>query len=477
MSDPLSDLYNACDPLKPATADFYVDSDEARGSLDFSLQFLNELKRINGSFLTRLFTGHLGCGKSSELHHLAERLRNPSPVIGDRRYFPIILDAEQFVDTYDVTPTDVLLSVLARVAQELEGIGIKLQDHFLWRRLVKNTNFLKEFFLSEIEVPKEIEVEKEFPLAKVTARFGLLKSDPTNRQIVREALGRDTSQLKLEIQLQLEKARGRLQKQGYSDFVLILDNLEKINRVQGLEDGYQSHRQFFIESASQLTNLGAHVVYTVPLPLVIRDGRDLATCYGTRPFVLPMIKIENRPPKRGPHEEGRTTLRKIIEKRAGGRTQLDKTIAGDALNLLVDFCGGHTRQLITSVRYAASQTAGPLIALKDARRANAEMVALYATMPRRFYPKLAELELHPYQDIDSGDPDIQTMLEQLIVLEYRNGNGSTDDNSREKPWYAVHPVIRTFPAFLDRVEELKKTRKTRGKSQAAPKSRKKPPKS
>jgi len=460
MYDILKLFYNACNPLKPADKNQYVDADDVRGSRDFSRQFLRELNNIEGDFLTFLFTGHTGCGKSSELYHLAEQLRNPAPNMKSPRYFPIILDAEEFVDSYDVTPTDVLLSILARAAQEMKKIGIELQDRFLYRRLAANLDFAKDLFLSEIGAPSEIGAEGIVPLAKVTAKFPLLKSDPTNRQAVRAALGRDTSALKTEIQDQFEKARLKLSKakgpngEVYKDFVLILDNLEKIDRVQGQDDGYKSHRQFFIDSASQLMELGVHVVYTVPLPLVIHDGSELATRYGNRPFVLPMIKVEERPPKRKAYEDGREKLRAILQRRAG-KTPLASLIAPDALNFLISSCGGHTRQLMMFIRSAISQTDSPPIGLREAQQAIADTVDLYSRMQASYWPKLAGIELSLDQTIDSGDDDVKAMLQQLIILEYRNGGDREDPVGANVPWYAVHPLVRQLPAFKRAVGALR----------------------
>ena len=457
MNEILKHLYNACNPIKPATPSQYVDSDEARGSRDLSRQFLNDLNNIEDDFLTFLFTGHLGCGKSSELHHLAEQLRNPDPLLNSPSYFPIILDAEEFIDSYDVTPTDVLLSILARVALELREIGIELQDSFLWRRLTA----VKDLLLTEIDLPQEVEAEVTFPLAKVTAKLPLLRSDPNNRKIVRDALGRDTSTLKSEVKHQFEKARGKLKDKkaqdgkSYKDFVLILDGLEKIDRVGGEKDGYQSHRLFFLESASQLTDLGVHVIYTVPLPLVINDGPELASRYGSTPFVLPMIKIEERPPERGRYEKGWNTLHKLVQQRIGTDTPVDSVIDDDALEFLIQYSGGHTRQLLTFLRQAVTLSDQPPIDLRAAEQAIADTVSLLSRMPERYWEKLAALEVSPVQRIDTADEDFRAMLQQLIVLEYRNSGDEEDPFNPSAPWYAVHPLVRELRPFKAVVEKLK----------------------
>jgi hypothetical protein len=246
----------------------------------------------------------------------------------------------------------------------------------------------------------------------------------------------------------------------YADFVLILDNLEKISRVQGQDDGYKSHRQFFIESASQLTGLGAHVIYTIPLPLVIHDGPELAALYGRPPFVLPMIKVETRLPARGYDKKGEEILQQMLQKRAGTSRPLDTLIKKDAVKFLLHNCGGHTRQLMTFTRDAIARTKEAPIKLPAAHRAIGATVDLYSRMPGRYWAKLAKLERSDLQTIDADDPDVKAMLQQLIILEYRNGGKQGAPFASSAPWYAVHPIVRQLPQFQQAIKRFDAERKT-----------------
>ena len=79
MSDVLKDLYNACNPVVPATAEYYMDCSAVRGSNPLTRQFQGELSKTNDP-LFFLFSGHIGSGKSSELEHLRHTLAHPSPI-------------------------------------------------------------------------------------------------------------------------------------------------------------------------------------------------------------------------------------------------------------------------------------------------------------------------------------------------------------------------------------------------------------
>src|SRR5262245_30835985 len=81
-----------------------------------------------------LFTGHIGSGKSSELEHLRQVLLQPSKT--HERCYPILLDAGEYLDAYDVTSTDILLSIVAEVASSLrEHLGIELSDNYFVKRV------------------------------------------------------------------------------------------------------------------------------------------------------------------------------------------------------------------------------------------------------------------------------------------------------------------------------------------------------
>lgn len=122
MSDLRAQLFNACDPLVPATVEYYVDCSAERGNDALAKEVLNKLG-MTTSPLRFLFSGHIGSGKSSELEHLRNCLENPDTK--GKRFFPILLDAGDYLNEYNVTPTDILLAIVAEVASTFkEKLGI-----------------------------------------------------------------------------------------------------------------------------------------------------------------------------------------------------------------------------------------------------------------------------------------------------------------------------------------------------------------
>ncbi|HUT52545.1 MAG TPA: hypothetical protein VM658_04085 [bacterium] len=444
MADILKKLYNACNPLEPASHEYFVSSNPARGSCDLTFEFSNSLRSIEKDFLCFLFSGHVGCGKSSELHHLAEELKKPAA--GSQPCFPIIIDAGEFLDEYNVVPSDILLALVSQVAFELEQAGIGLQDSYF----LKKWDEIKGILFREVALE-----DGSFSFSKVTANIKLLKRDPEARDKVRKALETRLSSLRDQIRLFFEKARSEVKKKNYSDFILIIDNLEKIQRIEKINEGYESHRELFINRSPQLTGLGAHVVYTVPLPLVLSDGPELLAKYGTTPFVLPMIKVFHKRAPNSAYDKGYDTLRELIKRRVGQGAELTSIIKEDALKFLFRYSGGNTRQLLMFLRESSVHTDQPPITLEVAQRAISETVSIYSRLPKSYWPKLAALEKSSEKNIDISDPEIKTMLHSLCILEYRNGDQDDAFNS-PVPWYAVHPIIRELRTFKDAVKRKKK---------------------
>lgn len=450
MSDVLKHIYNACNPYKPATAEYYLDCAEARGSSALTQRFQKHLTQTEeGDYLRFLFSGHVGCGKSSELEQLCHALANPTA--SDGRYFPVLLNVSDYIDEYDVTPTDILLAIVTELAATLrEEVGIELKDKYFSKRL----NEVKEFFLSDVEIN-----EGDLPLWGAKVKVQRLRRDPDARKKVREALPHTTTIL-TEINTVLDQARLRLKKvkvkkgeSPYKDIVLILDNLEKIQRIEGQKEGEASQRELFLERAPQLTGLQAHVVYTVPLRLARSDGSPLRQRYGVDPFVLPMVKVIERG-SRKPFPPGVDCMRRLLQKRLGG-LGLNEVFAEDALNFLLTYSGGHVRDLMIFVREACTYGDLP-IPLKAAHQAIAQTVRTYSTsIHKDHWKKLAELDLSADQKIPGGDPDYLAMLENLSVLEYING-GEDDPFADAEPWYAVNPIVRELQKFKSAVNALSK---------------------
>lgn len=469
MSEALNRIYAACKPDEPATTQYYVDCGEARGETGLTTVFIRHLtlatKAGGNNYLRFLFSGHIGCGKSSELEHLSDALKRQGAL--HPRYLPILLNASDYLDDFDVSLTDILLAVVTEVAATLKAeLGYDLKDSYFKTRF----NEIKEFLLSDVDVSKA-----EYEMFGLKLEIQRLKRNPDARKKVRDRLREHTTRLHIEINRVFEEARlavkrhtdslGRTQ---FDDIVLIFDNLEKIRKFGDKEEGLASQRELFLESYTQLTGLEVHTIYTVPLRLVrSADGPQLAQRYGLEPLVLPMVKVFERGRRDKPYEQGIARIRGILEKRLGGLT-IEEAFTTEALAFLLKYSGGHTRYLVSFVQNAcayADDVPLPLSAVQKAVQATARTFS--AAVPEAHWQKLAQLELSHDQKIINDDLAYTTMLENLSVLEYLNG-GDEDVFAEAEPWYAVNPIVCELKKFKEAVAFLQDANRITAKTEQEP---------
>ena len=117
----LKDAYNAVllDPLQSGDPR-WVDCSQARGGTD--VMGLLAL-RIEGSSrsTSQLISGHRGCGKSTELLRLANRLER-------EKFLVVYFAADEDIDMGDLVYTDLLLSIIKRLERTLSEKGIKIDE-------------------------------------------------------------------------------------------------------------------------------------------------------------------------------------------------------------------------------------------------------------------------------------------------------------------------------------------------------------
>lgn len=456
MDEAVQQIMLACDPEKPATADYFVDSDEARGETDLTRRLVGLLKGLSSAedkYLKFLFSGHLGCGKSSELANVSHRLKQRQPLAPG--YLPVLLNISDYFDVYDVTMLDLVLAIVTELADTLrQQAGYDLKDSYFKTRFDE----IKEYLLSEVEIN---EGEVELPGLKLKVQR--LKSSPDARKQVRERLKEKEPRMLDEVNRVFTEARAAVRRvtdaqgrQAYADFVLIFDNLEKMQSFEGIKEPAAAHRELFLERYTQLTGLQAHAIFTVPLRLVRSvNGPQLKHLYsGEDPYVLPMIKVFMRE-TREPYEKGREVIRQMLRRRFYPRSLAD-VFAPEALDFVLDYSGGHTRTVFSFVRTACTYADRLPLSLKATQEAVKGTVATYSTsIPKDHWEKLARLELSPDQLIDNNDSDYLQMLENLSVMEYRNGGEENVFESSE-PWYAVHPIVRELRKFKEAQQRLLK---------------------
>ncbi len=439
----LRDAYNNADPVQPLPAGDprYVDCTPVRGNEDVVSQMLKKILWAESRFTAQLFTGHRGCGKSTELLRLQARLEEAGYVV-------LYFESDDDLDLNDIEHTDLLLTIARRVVSDLDKKGFRLSEGLLkeveaWFNEVLYSEEQRREIERELQAEAELGIglPKELPLvARLLARVtGQIKTGRTVKTEIRRKLDPQISQLIGNVNLLLRAVHAQIRKKGQQGLVLIVDNLDRIV-FRDLENGRTSHTAFYVEHGEQLRELDCHLIYTVPISLMYSDRATVVQSIFPDCHVLPMIKVHDR--ENIPCAPGLTHLRDILD----ARIDLDTLCTPDAVTYLCEASGGHPRDLMFMVRQACVYAPGDVwprpITLDVIKRAEAQLIATYSRMiPETHYPFLARV--HITKQVQS-DESHELMLYNLSVLEYINGM---------PPWHDVHPAVRKLPKFQAALQE------------------------
>jgi AAA ATPase domain len=216
----LSRFYKACNPSYTLNINnvldrqYYIDFADVRGCKIVE-ELQRTISRISPDEPTcQLFTGHIGCGKSTEL----QRLKAELELAG---FHVVYFESSQDLDMADIDVSDILLSVARQVSISLEGIDIKLKPGYF-------TNLFKEvgdFLQSPIELSAQAELS--LGIAKITAKT---KDSTQLRNQLRQYLEPRTNSILQAINEEvLEKAIEQLKLRGQKGLVVIVDNLDRVD--------------------------------------------------------------------------------------------------------------------------------------------------------------------------------------------------------------------------------------------------------
>jgi hypothetical protein len=431
---PLVRLYRACEPSQSLEADDrrYVNCDEARG--ENLVQFLDRrLRRADPSRPEiRLFCGHRGVGKTSELLRLRQLLEHP-PGAAHLPFKVVYYDVELSLDVNDLDFPDLLVLTAAELERQLRQAaipGFSARSELLSR--VREG--LKRLLGSEVAL-KEAEIETFFGSLTVE-----LRNRPTARQLLRAAIEQQSTNLLGAVNDLLTTANVSLRNANYEGLVLIIDGLDKVvlHALAGGESN--THKRLFIDRGEQLAGLNSHTIYTVPISLIYsKYFTQLEETLGMHNVPMPMIRLRGADKSDPtPATLGMKKMLEILEARCRYAQVEIKDVFDHAhtAHYLCLMTGGHPRHLMMFLQAALAE----IDLFPITRLAAQEAVRKYANsllrqVPDEFWPKLRQFAV-PRDDIPKDEMH-REMLFLLHIFEYENG----------QPWYEVNPVLRTLAKF------------------------------
>jgi AAA ATPase domain len=443
MTVDLRQFFQATNPSKTLVLEniedqkYYIDFSSVRGG-----KIIEEL-RENITFFSpneptcMLFTGHIGCGKSTELLRLKLELQAEN-------FHVVYFESSQDLEMADVDIGDFLLAIARRVSQSLADINLaeplKLKELLqgAWRVLNSEVTGVKAKIPGIGDLGFSSEKEKfslAFGIGEITTRT---KSDANLREKLNQYLGPQKTKLLEAINSELlEPAIAKLKQHGQKGLVVIVDNLDRIDS-RPKPWGRPQQEYLFIDQSEYLTKLHCHLVYTMPLALKFsNDYNNLTQRFPEDPKVLPMVSVQLMDGSE--LKPGMALLRQMVLARAfpelSTQERFDKITeifdSQESLDRLCQVSGGHVRDLLRLLNnWIQRQRQLPL------RREVLE--ALIRVRRNEMTMQISDEEWELLRQVQKrkkvgGDRDYQALVHSRLVFEYRNDAGES--------WFDVNPIL------------------------------------
>ncbi len=401
----LAQAFRYFDPDRPLSGEWFRAFHVPRPD-EQRLQDLKDHLQLAGEdeFTKVLFTGPRGSGKTTELQHLVQEMRDS--------HFVAFIQGEDLLALGDVAYQDVLV-----------GMGLAIYEQV--RTLQHPTPALQEavdnlrYWWAEHIVEEQVTDDHpafSLDLNLGVARFGAQwQSSPEFRVLVRRRIESRLSELldKLNHLLRLvAEATGKR-------VLLLVDGLDKIYSPTQARD-------LFLNPA--LLQPQAQIVYTLPLALIHQPDFHQARQSFDLAVILPNIAVRTREGR--PWPPGRDMLREVLHRRMD-----PALIEEDAADYAIEMSGGVLRELMLLMRTSilrarrALGDQGP-IQMPHVQAAVEEVKNTYRrTLSWEDYPALRRLR--ETKDLGSLDPEVASrLLHGLAILEYNGQN-----------WWDVHPIV------------------------------------
>jgi AAA ATPase domain len=447
----ITSIMSAFDPFDPPSAQAYVDCKSVRGDWDVVVELGKKIVFSPG-YTCRLFTGHRGSGKSTEL------TRRLNEYLKQQGFLVVYFSADgQDLEPGDVHYSDILLSCVRHL---VEAVHLENEDNPLVTWLENRWSWLKDFALTKLsfeELKLEGNVIPQF--AKITTT---LRTVPDKRREMRQKINEETPSLLTALNEFIDKAQQRLKSDNKAGIVLIVDNLDRIPNLKDEEK--DNCRDIYINRSTVMRGLHCHVIYTVPIAMVYSSiATELHENYD-RPIELPIVMV--RDPDGSINQAGLDTLRNLVCQRLESidpklvknveSTQVDAPQVFEspaALNSLCVISGGRMRILMQLIQAAMDYNNNTQVIISEAsaKRAVQETMKAYTNgVLVDQWTMLARITSRP--KTVTNTPENFELLRNGYLLEYRY----YDDNEDLIVWQDVHPLVancRQFKEALSKISE------------------------
>lgn len=434
----------ALDPHDLSTAGYYIDFSEVRGG-----QIIEELRTAiawaeETDYKCELFTGHIGCGKSTELLCLKEKLEADG-------FHVVYFVSDEDLDMGDAEITEILLAIARQVSESLEkdqGIKAKLAETLQGAKKLLLSDVLavdikgKVPFLGEIGGGLDLSDEQTNQLS-FSGLIGEISTTTRKNRDVRDRL-REFLEPKSEKVIDVlneglfAPVGEKLREAGKAGLVVLVDNLDRLHSRRRDGNGKSQSEYLFGDRGDELTRLQCHVVYIMPLALRYSDSyRLVKERFKTVAKVLPMVPVRKRDGL--VNYIGLARLKQMVLARAYPQlseaerlTKITEIFESEeTLNALCDASGGHVRNLLRILN--------PWITLE--KRFPFTSTGLQKILDRERNEDVQNISPDEWEKLKGireshrvgGMEEYEKLIGSLSVYEYIDGDGNS--------WYDVNPVL------------------------------------
>lgn len=419
----VSEIFNAFSPAplqESQMAEFYCeDTMQYRTSDKYisPIEDIFDICRMPEENNACLLLGHRGCGKSTELNRMAERLHGHG--------FPVkIIHCSRDLDLLSIVHSDLFILMGEALLQLADELGCRMEKQLLeeidkfWN---EGTETVTSHGVEEISLEAEASAGVKWSLASILSIFAQIKTDLKFNEETRQEYRRKIRIRSSEwIRILGTVADKITDKADGKRPIIIFEDLDRLNP----EDAWT----VFYNYAAILSGMKFPVIYTFPIALSY-DKRFSAMESYFITKTLPMIKIEKIDGQ--PFAEGIAVIREIVEKRAN-----PVLFENDVLDKLIQYTGGSLRDLFRVINAAAKRAErrdSASIDMEDADYAlEEEKTSLTRRIEQKDYPFLLNIIQGNKERIEDKE-QLLNMLQATVVLEY---NG--------KRWHNVHPLVVEF---------------------------------
>lgn len=395
----------------------YVNLDEVRGEdfiqdIRFTLnidQTDDRLYEPTDDYVKIIFSGHRGCGKTTELKRLHDRFNHPD------RYFSIFLSIEEEMEYGSFQPEDFFVWIILKLVEAVHQQGIPvgttalndLAKQLLSDKVIEQE--LKNSFQTELGLDTDagINILGWFKF-KAIAKAVFAGTNETSTKI-REEVRRNTLDVIDKINQALVDIRSAIQNSGKGgDILFIVDGSEKLK--------FEVYEYLFIENPNLLKALSVNLIVAVPINSFYQIEKTPG--YFPNQFIVPMVKLG------AADSRANECFKEVVRRRVDENTFFDAGV----LDECVRCSGGCMRQLLIIVNSVIRKARGNKASLETAKTAIHELGRRMFDLLDSEHMKALALRA---DDRKLGDVKVREMLFQLVLLKY---NGKTDINPLLKPF-------------------------------------------